>query len=144
MPRPWSDWPQADGVIVAKTTGRRVAVRLDDGREVEATFRRRDSLFGNPIGWRVRIAFRPDPLKPAFVIKRYTQAGDEVASDPNELIVGGLARVTAGTYEGFDVVVLAIDAEAQKARVVLAVFGGSDAAPFEIDLSNLRKCEAES
>jgi hypothetical protein len=70
MPQPWDDWPQKDGEII-DLKGRRVIVRLIDGQETEAVFPRSfGCVFGSVIGWKVRIAFRPTPTKPAFVISR--------------------------------------------------------------------------
>ena len=68
--KPWDDWEQSDGEIVG-WKGRLLVVQLPDGRMVDATFPRRTGcMFGDPIGWRVRIAFRPAPRKPAFIIGR--------------------------------------------------------------------------
>ncbi len=72
MANPWDDWPQADGVIADVKGRSAIIVRLDDDREISATFPRRlGCIFGNLVGWRVRIAFRPTPAKPAFIIKKY-------------------------------------------------------------------------
>ena len=72
MGHPWDDWPQAGGVIADVKGRSAIIVRLEDNREINAMFPRRFScISGNPIGWRVRIAFRPSSTKPAFIIKKY-------------------------------------------------------------------------
>ena len=72
MANPWDDWPQADGLIADVKGRAAIVVRLEDGREINATFpRRAGCIVGSPIGWRVRIAFRPTSSKPAFIIKKY-------------------------------------------------------------------------
>lgn len=79
MDHPWDDWPQSDGVIVAVKGRSAIVVRLQDDREVNATFPRRfGCIIGNPIGWRVRVAFRPASSKPPFIIKRYRDAHDHL------------------------------------------------------------------
>ena len=77
MAHPWDDWPQSDGVADIKGRSA-ITVCLQDDREINATFPRRfGCILGNPVGWRVRIAFRPTPSRPAFIIKRYDDAAEE-------------------------------------------------------------------
>lgn len=61
-------------------------------------------------------------------------------TDPQKnrpICVDDWVTITSGKFSGYEVVVLEINDSTAMARVTFAVFGGTDAVPFEIELSSL-------
>ena len=51
---------------------------------------------------------------------------------------GAILKVVSGQYAGYNVIVLSVDESLKMARVALAVFGGVDETPFEIEIDALK------
>ena len=67
---PEYDPPRSMGEIL-ESQGKVTKVRLTDGRIVTAYFARRiGCIFESVIGWKVKVQFRKNPIRPALIIRR--------------------------------------------------------------------------
>jgi hypothetical protein len=67
------------------------------------------------------------------------QPQQELSANESTVEAGEILKVTSGELSGYDVFVLSVNEPSKTARVALAVFGGTDHIPFEIELGALAR-----